>query len=128
MEEIEQYGMRNRTPVGWRNRVPGDSIRHRLAAKGIKTKNIRNARLKKAKILSDEDKLTWERFQELFGDCAEEKLENFINNRDVELEAEELDQTERLRYGQTKIEVEDNGESKTLIIDRNTQIKFLEKS
>lgn len=109
-------------PKGWMR----DSARHSLAARGVKTRNIKNARMEKAKQLSASGQLDWGRFQDLFYN-AEAKLESMINDGLAEIEGEELEENQRVRYGETKIEIDNDGELKAVVIDDNSKITLISK-
>lgn len=128
-EEIENRFQKK--PKGWRN-VRGntspeyESFRHKLAGRGIKTKNMGNARMEKARKLSAEDKLTWGEFQRLFGSRAESMLEEMINSGKIEVDADECEPDSRAWKDETRIEIDNGGELMTVSINDNTPINILE--
>lgn len=117
--EIESKGGQ-----GWH----GERLRHKLAARGISTTKKGDWRTAKIKALAEEDELDWGRFQEIYGDEAEEKLQQLVNDGSLEFEAYEMEPNQRLWKSQTKVEVDEDGEVKQLVIDRGTPLTLISPS
>ena len=120
MEIESEIESKSKNP-GWY----GESMRHRLAAKGISTAKKGDWRLAKVKALAEEEDLTWQKFKMIYGDSAEERLEEMINSGSIELEGDELEEGQRLWKNQTLLEINDDGETKKVVIDNNTPITCL---
>ena len=117
-------------PTGWKNERDNvspkfESFRHKLAGMGIKTKNIGNVRIEKAKRLSDEDKLNWGEFQRLFGSKAESILEEMIDSGKIEVDANECEPDSRAWANETRLEIQDGDEISTVSINDSTPIKIV---
>lgn len=111
---------------GWRNVLPADSVRHSLAAKGIRTtKRSKNRRLEKLKELSDNEELNWESFRELFLEEAEDILQEYFENGIIEIDADEADPEMRQRYNETRVEKEEEGNVKQYSVFKDTPITFV---
>ncbi len=115
---------------GWHNRQPGgiDHVRHVLAGRGIKTgrsKDQETKKLEQIKQLSEAGELDWQKFQKIYGNDAENKLQQLFDDGKIEMEMAETEPDSRQRYGETRLELEEEGEVKTYTIERDTPITVL---
>ena len=114
--------MRTNQTRGWRN----ESLRHSLARKGVRTTNLKSKQ-DLARNISEEGELTWDKFQELYLEEAEEELQRLFDENLIEIEADEADTAFRKRQNETRITYDDDGEQKELEILPDTEITFLEE-
>ena len=103
----------------------GERMKHSLCARGYKLKSSGDAKLAKMRALSEENDLTWDKFQMLYQNEAEEKLEEMINDGAAELEGDELEEGQRVWKNQTLLEIDEDGEVKKIVIDGNTLITII---
>jgi hypothetical protein len=106
---------------GWKY----DSLRHSLARKGVKTVNIENPRLKKAKEFSESGDLDWDIFKELFPDNPEERLQQMVNDGEATIDAEEADASMRKRLSEARITVGSDDEAKQYTLTDETKITLV---
>ena len=124
--EIENE-LENEGKSGWFNREnskKSDSIRHGLAARGIKTARREKVdrELEELRQLSEQGELTWADFEEVCGTDAEKKLQELIDKDQVEFDGYELEEAgRRKRYGEGWV----NFEGKAVAVERTTPIKLL---
>ncbi len=92
----------------------------------IRTKNLGNIRLDKAKRLSEQGLLTWGKFQDIFGDAADEKLEQLAEDGQIDLdEADEVNPLVRSRFNETRLEIEEeNGDTKVISLMEDTHLRI----
>lgn len=121
----QEYELESKGGSGWFNRAgKSDSIRHGLAARGIKTaKRERVDReLEELRELSEQKELKWKDFETICGTDAEKKLQELVDQSKVEFDGFELEEEgRRKRFGEAWIQFE----GKTVVLERDTPIKLL---
>ena len=122
MEEENELEIKGKG--GWFNREKSDSVRHGLAARGIKTTSREKVDrdFEELRELSEQKELTWQDIEEICGTDAEKKLQELVDQSKVEFDGFELEEAgRRKRYGEGWVQFE----GKTVVLEKDTPIKLL---